>query len=36
VLRKIFEPKRGKIFGDWRKLLMRSFMLSAPHHVLFG
>jgi hypothetical protein len=34
VLRRIFEPKRYKVRGEWRKL--HNEELSDPHPVLFG
>jgi len=36
VLRGIFGPKRGDVSGEWRKLLMRSLMISTPHPISFG
>jgi hypothetical protein len=34
VLRKILQPKRGKMTGDWRKLHeMRSFMIYAVQQI---
>ena len=37
VLRSIFGPKRDEVTGEWRKLfIMRSWMISTPHPVLFG
>jgi hypothetical protein len=31
VLRRIFEPKRNKITGEWR-----SFTICNPHPILYG
>jgi hypothetical protein len=37
VLRRIFEPRRDEITGEWRELyIMRSLMICTPHSVLFG
>jgi hypothetical protein len=33
VLRRIFEPKRDEVTGDWRKLLMRSFVICILRQV---
>jgi hypothetical protein len=30
LLRKILEPKRGEVTGDWR-----SFMICTPYQILF-
>jgi hypothetical protein len=35
VLR-IFGHKRDEVTGEWRKLVMRSFMLCTPHSILCG
>jgi hypothetical protein len=34
VLRRIFGPKRDEVTGEWRKLLMKSFMICTRHQVL--
>jgi hypothetical protein len=33
ALKKIFEPKRGRIIGDWRKLLNKELhnLYSSPN-----
>jgi len=36
VLRKIFVPKRDEVTGEWRRLIMRNFMICAPYKILFG
>jgi hypothetical protein len=35
VLKKIFEPKSEKVTGDGEDYIMRSFMICAPHQILF-
>jgi hypothetical protein len=35
VLRRIFEPKRKEITGEWRRLFNESFMICT-HQILFG
>jgi hypothetical protein len=34
VLRNIFEPKRDKVRGNWRKLDKEEHMTCTPHQVL--
>jgi len=36
VLRDIFEIKREEVTGDWRKYILRSFMIFAVHHTFRG
>jgi len=36
VLRRIFGPKRDKIMGNRENSIIRSFMFSTPHQILFG
>jgi hypothetical protein len=36
VLRRIFGPKRDEVTGEWRKLHIRSLMISTPHQMLLG
>jgi len=36
VLRKVFVPKRDEVTGEWRRLIMRNFMICAPYQILFG
>jgi hypothetical protein len=36
VLRRIFDPKRGEVTGEWRRLQPRGFMICNPHKILFG
>jgi hypothetical protein len=36
VLRRIFEPKRVEVTGEWRELHMRSLMICTAHSILFG
>jgi hypothetical protein len=28
--------KRDKVTGEWRRLITRNFMISAPYQILFG
>jgi hypothetical protein len=34
VLRGIFGPKRDKVTGEWRKVIMKSFVFCTPHPIL--
>ena len=36
VLGKIFGPKRDDEKREWRRLLMKIFMIYNLHHILFG
>jgi len=36
VLRDILEIKREEVTGDWRKYLLRSFMICAAHQTFRG
>jgi hypothetical protein len=36
VLRRIFGPKRDEVTGEWRKIHIRSLMISTPHPIIFG
>jgi hypothetical protein len=36
VLRNIFEIKRGEVRGDWRKYILRSFVIFAAHQTYRG
>jgi hypothetical protein len=36
VLRKIFGPKTEEVAGEWRRYIMRSFMVSTLHQIFFG
>ena len=36
VLRRIFEPKRVEVTGEWRELHRRSLMICTAHSILFG
>jgi hypothetical protein len=36
LLRRIFGPKRDEVIGEWRKVIMRSFMIFTPHPILNG
>jgi hypothetical protein len=33
VVRRIFGPKRDEVTGDWRTLMMRSFITSTFSHI---
>jgi hypothetical protein len=33
VLRRIFGQRRDEVMGEWRKLIMRSFMICTLHQV---
>jgi hypothetical protein len=35
VLRIIFGPKRDEVTREWRKYIMKSFMICIPHQI-FG
>jgi len=34
VLRRIFEPKRDDVTGEWRKLNKRNLMICTAHPIL--
>jgi hypothetical protein len=34
VLRRVFEPKRDEVTGEWRKLHKRSLMICTPYPIL--
>jgi len=36
VLRRIFEPKRDEVTGQWRKLHNAELNICTPHQILFG
>jgi hypothetical protein len=36
VLRRIFEPNRGEVPEEWRKLSTEGLMICTPHPILFG
>jgi hypothetical protein len=36
MLGKIFEPKRKKVKGQFKKCRRRIFMICAPRQILFG
>ena len=36
VLREIFEPKRDKVTGEWRKLHNEELNYCTDHPILFG
>jgi len=36
ALRRIFGPKRDEVTGEWTKLIIRRFMICAPHPLFFG
>jgi len=36
VLRRIFVPKRDEVTGKCEHYIMRSFMISTPHPILYG
>jgi hypothetical protein len=36
VLRGIFGPKSDEVTGEWKNLIMRSFIICTPHPILFG
>jgi hypothetical protein len=36
VLRRIFQPKKDEVTGEWRKLHNEKFMICTPHPLLFG
>ena len=36
VLRRIFEPKRDEVTGEWKKLHYEDLMIYTPHPLLFG
>jgi hypothetical protein len=36
VLMGIFGPKRDEVIGEWRKRLLRSSIICAPHSLLWG
>jgi len=36
VSRKLLEPIRGEVTGEWRKLCNEELMNLTPHPILFG
>jgi len=36
VLRRIFEPERGRVTGEWRKLNNEELMICTAHQILLG
>ena len=34
VLRRLFEPKRDKVTGEWRSCITRSLMICTPYRIL--
>jgi hypothetical protein len=36
VLRRIFGPKKDEVTGCGENFIMRSFVISTPHPLLFG
>jgi len=36
VLRRIFEPKRDEVTGEWKNFIMSSLMICTPHPLHFG
>ena len=36
VLRRIFEPERDEVRGEWRTLRNESLMMCTPHQIFFG
>ena len=36
VLRRIFDPKRDGVTGEWRKLHNEELMICTPHPILCG
>jgi hypothetical protein len=36
LLRRIFGLKRDEVTGEWRKVIMRSFVICTPHPILCG
>jgi hypothetical protein len=36
VLRKILEPKRNEVTGEWRKLHIEELYACTAHQILFG
>jgi hypothetical protein len=36
VRRRIFEPKRDEVTGEWRKLHTEELMICTAHPILFG
>jgi len=35
VLGRTFGPVRDEVTGEWRKLILRSLIISTPHQILF-
>jgi hypothetical protein len=36
VLRRIFEPKKDEVTGEWRKLHNVELIMFTPHQILLG
>jgi hypothetical protein len=36
VLRRIFEPKRNEVMGEWRKLPVKNFIICTHPQIPFG
>jgi hypothetical protein len=36
VLRGVFGPNKDEVAGEWRKFIMRSFMICTPHPIFCG
>jgi len=36
VLKRIFEPERDEVAGEWRNYILNSLMICTPHPLLFG
>jgi hypothetical protein len=36
VLRRIIRPNREEVNGDWKKYIMRSFIICTLHQILLG
>jgi len=36
VLRRLFEPRRDEVTGEWEKYIKRSLMICTSRQILFG